>query len=756
MTSSSKDQGKAIIPIPKEVLDTLFQHKYLGLPKAIWPYHTSDGEIAMYVCRYIKKNGEKSDLPWTYRVFENGKKEWATKSIPKPRLLFNLNKLVQNTDKPVMVCEGEKAAEAASKLFPDYICITSPNGAGNPASSDWSYCLNRDVIIWPDNDSDGEEYAKKVSKLCLDVGVSSVRIVDVPKNFPPKWDLADDLPDGLSIHDLNQKIHDAELMVDPLEDLVERTKNDPGLPFSDLVLQALAELKIKDLPAFEKIRSELKAAKVRVTHLDKAIKAHDCGLETDEDLSQVQILLLLARQAYLFHSPDKIGYADIVINEHRETWPIKSNGFKRWLLRLYYGTTENAPNSEAINAAINTIDAEAYYAGEEHEVFIRVAHYKNKSYLDLSNDEWECIEVDETGWRIITDPPVKFRRAAGMQALPKPSSKGSLDALRSILNVQNESDFILVVSWVITALRGVGPYPVLVLTGEHGTAKSTFSKFIRGLVDPNGAPLRTLREERDMFIAANNGHILAFDNISGMNAATSDTLCRLSTGGALATRQLYSDQDEVLINVVRPIILNGIDDVITRPDLGDRSIVLTLKPIPEEKRRLERELFSEFESLTPAILGALLDAMSHGFENLPNIKLDKLPRMADFALWSSACSKALWDDKEAFLDAFDNNRLQAINDILDIDPVTSALIEFLEYKPKWMCTAQTLLLELEEAVSFIGRPPKQWPTSPRGLSGKLRRAAPFLRKVGIEIIFDEKAKDRNRNRMITISKVSKM
>ena len=127
---------------------------------------------------------------------------------------------------------------------------------------------------------------------------------------------------------------------------------------------------------------------------------------------------------------------------------------------------------------------------------------------------------------------------------------------------------------------------IVVLSGEQGSAKSTFSAILRALLDPNTAPLRALpREDRDLFIAANNGHVLAFDNVSGLPAWISDTLCRLATGGGFAVRQLYTDQDEVLFDATRPVILNGIEDIVARPDLADRAVFLTLEPIPEERRR---------------------------------------------------------------------------------------------------------------------------------------------------------------------------
>ena len=150
-------------------------------------------------------------------------------------------------------------------------------------------------------------------------------------------------------------------------------------------------------------------------------------------------------------------------------------------------------------------------------------------------------------------------------------------------------------------------------------------------------PLRALpREDRDLFIAATNAHALVFDNVSALPDWLSDDLCRLSTGGGFATRQLYTDQDETLINAIRPVVLNGIEEVVNRPDLADRAIFLTLEPIPKEKRRVEKELWDAFNAARPGVLGALLDAVAMGLKRLPEVRLEDLPRMADFAIWATA------------------------------------------------------------------------------------------------------------------------
>jgi hypothetical protein len=543
-------------------------------------------------------------------------------------------------------------------------------------------------------------------------------------------------------------IESAETIPDPLAGLVEQTATDPGAPFKPETLEALAALKQDNRAAFEALRSQLKKAGCRVTALDDAI-AEENGDQGGRGPTQADILIDLAQSVALFHTPDGSGYADLDINGHRETWPIRAKGFRRWLARRFFEETGGAPSSEALQSALNVIEAKAHFDAPERQVHIRVGGLDGRLYLDLGDEAWRAIEIDATGWRIVDNPPVRFRRASGMKAMPIPARGGSIETLRSFLNVQTDADFVLVVAWALACLRNRGPYPVIVLSGEQGSAKSTFSAILRALLDPNTAPLRALpREDRDLFIAASNGHVLAFDNVSGLPAWISDTLCRLATGGGFAVRQLYSDQDEVLFDAARPVILNGIEDIVTRPDLADRAVFLTLEPIPEERRRPEQELWAAFEAERPRLLGVLLDAVAKGLAELPRTKLDKLPRMADFALWATACETALWPSG-TFWSAYCDNRDEAVDGVIDADPIAATVRALMQARTEWTGTASDLLGALAEMAGERVAKSKTWPDSPRALAGRLRRAATFLRKVGIDIGFEREGRARTRTIHIT-------
>jgi Primase C terminal 2 (PriCT-2) len=485
---------------------------------------------------------------------------------------------------------------------------------------------------------------------------------------------------------------------------------------------------------------EKRRPKIEIDEPDNAF-AEETGEKSSCGLKQADILIELAQSAELFHAPDGVGFADVGVDGHRETWPIRGKGFRRWLTRCFFEETQGAPSSEALQSALNVIEAKAHFDGPERLIYIRIGGLDGRLYIDLCDDTWRAVEIDANDWRVVDAPPVRFRRAAGMKPLPVPVEGGSVESLRSFLNVKTGDDFVLVVAWALACLRDHGPYPVIVLSGEQGSAKSTFSKILRGLLDPNVAPLRALpREDRDLFIAANNGHVLVFDNLSGLPAWISDTLCRLATGGGFATRQLYSDQDEVLFESTRPVILNGIEETVTRPDLADRALFLTLEPIPDERRRTEEELMATFEAERPRILGALLDAVVEGLKRLPDTHLAKLPRMADFARWVTACETALWTPG-TFGKAYCKNQDEAVEGVIDADPVAAA-VRTLASGQEWTGTASELLKALSYKVDESVTKTKAWPDTPRALSGRLRRAASSLRKAGTEIGFERGGRAR--------------
>ena len=464
--------------------------------------------------------------------------------------------------------------------------------------------------------------------------------------------------------------------------------------------------------------------------------------------TQADGLIQEAIKADLFHTPEDEVYARLEIAGHNENWNVRSKRFKKWLSNQYYKREGKAPNAQAMSAALATIEGIGFFEKSEYDVFIRVAEKDGRIYIDLANERWETVEISQEGWRIIKDPPIYFRRPRGMRALPTPAENGNLCELRDFLNMpddQNEGTWKLTIGWLVQAFRPKGPYPILVVNGEQGAAKSTYSKLLRMIVDPSVAPLRSApRNERDLVIMANNSWTLIFDNLSGLKNWLSDAICRISTGGGFSTRELWTNDEETLFNSTRPVILNGIDDMVSRHDLADRTIFLTLPPIPDNKRITETELMRRFNKALPRILGSIFTVISTALKNIHTTQLTKMPRMADFALWVQAAEPSLPWERNGFLSVYSENRQQIIELSLEGDMVATAFRNWFdsEFNDNWEGTATELKSDIENLQDNKIIAGKYWPQDVRTFSKKLRRSSNFLRNTGIEIIFDDKARPR--------------
>jgi hypothetical protein len=476
---------------------------------------------------------------------------------------------------------------------------------------------------------------------------------------------------------------------------------------------------------------------------------------------QTELILAYAAEASLFHTNDDRCYADIIINQHRESWPIRSRPFRQWLIHQYYLASDGTVPGEApLRGAIETLEARARYDGEQRAVHIRIGGDRGKIYLDLADPSWCAVEIDESGWRVVNNPPIRFRRAAGMLPLPMPvkgRTEDGIAALREFVNVRvNERerdpvydpDFVLLVSFMVAALRDRGPYPGLCVEGEEGSAKTTLFNVVRKLIDPHKIEERRLpRDDRDLFIAANNGWWVAFGNLSHIPEWLSNALCTLATGGGFATRALYTDEDEVMFNARRPIGLNGVRFPV-RPDLADRLVFLKLPPFEPDTRRTEEEFWADFESKRPTILGALLDMVAHGLRELPNTPREDYPRMADFAQWAKSCEGAVWE-ADTFNHAYRANRRKATIDVIEADMVADAIrLLVTKAQPYWDGTTRQLLNALSELVGERASQSKEWPSVPRALTDRLDKAKAVLRRIGIDIRYGGR---RSRGRVIKVT-----
>lgn len=446
-------------------------------------------------------------------------------------------------------------------------------------------------------------------------------------------------------------------------------------------------------------------------------------------------LVALAEEAEFFHDEEHEAWVTFPVGGHKETTRVNSGLFMDWLEHRLHCATGRTANAAAKQEALGVFRGKAKFSGPQARVYVRLAEHAGAIYLDLCDEERRAVKVTVDGWEVVSDSPVRFWRPKGMLALPVPVRGGSIVDLRRFVNVLDE-EWPLLVGFLVGCYRAaeVGGHPVLAIGGEQGSAKSTLARIIRLQVDPNRAPLRAEpSDKRDLMIAAQNSRLLVYDNLSNLQKWLSDSLCRISTGGGHATRQLYADAEEQIFESTRPIVLTSIGGVASNSDLVDRAVFLSLPRITEEKRRTESDFWPAFERARPGVLGALLDAVATALRRVPTTTLDNLPRMADFARWVVAAEPSLpWEEPGKFLAAYHANRAEAHTLALDASLVAQALLALIPEGQEWEGTSKELLSALTKADPQSEKKPG-WPTSPRSLSDAIKTIAPNLRAAGFTV-----------------------
>ena len=663
--------------------------KRLPPPSHRWPYVVQDSagkwRTAFFVARYPTE--PKEIRPWCWCG-----QRWQSVAYPEPRPLYRLDVLTNRAQAGVLVVEGEKSADAAARLFPDLVVTTWAGGAKTVGKADWSPLAGRCVVIWPDADGPGREAAAAIASR-----LDRVRIVQLPDTLPSGWDLADPLPAGLDPHAL---VRSATEYVAP-----EEPNPTPG-----------GDEEAEDDGADDENSSKRKRE------------------------SAATRLVKFADEFAFFHDTQNRAFVRLNVNGHVEIWPVNSTQFRNLLAQIFYKRTRTVINRNALADAIAALVGRACFDSPEEAVYLRIAPYGEHILIDLCDPKWRVVEVTPVGWRILDKSPVAFIRTGAMRPLPDPASpaQGSLAPLWELLNV-TPSQRPLVAGVLLNYFHPHGPYFVINLVGEQGTAKSCGAKMLRLLVDPTEVPLRSPpREERDLLVQAANNWCVALDNLSSLHGWLSDGLCRLATGGGHSARGLYTDADEFVLAVKRPVILNGIEDVATRPDLAERALQIELETIPDNRRMSEKELWRRFEAARPVIFSGLLNGLVCALRELPSLRMDSLPRMADAAIWATAGEAAFGWKRGTFITAYSQNLNEGAIASLDAHPVGVAIRQLLENQTVWTGEPAQLLKALNDSASDELRNVRKWPHDPRALSACLRRLAIALRRGGIEADFGKK------------------
>ena len=609
----------------------------------------------------------------------NGKK--SLKDVH--RVPYNLPSVLNSS--LIYFVEGEKCADI---LIKNGLTATTLDSGANSVWYDYynDYFDKKEVIIIPDNDNAGNKYAVKILE-----HIPTANVI-VLSDLDEKEDVYDWLKSGHNVSELG------------------------GLP------------KMNKTEFISKSSSK----KTDVTKPNENIKEN----QTDTILS-----LFYENNAKLLIDSTGNYYASIAVNSHKEVKRLDSEDFKYWLIYLFRNKKGYTPKKESVSQAISALSANALYEIKERTpLSVRVAKTDETFWYDLSNSDYQAVKITADGWLIEDNPPELFVRLRHQIPQVLPKSNGDIYKIFDYININENKTLFL--CWMISCFIPDIPHPMPIFHGEKGAAKSTSCALLKKIIDPSSLGVLTLQKaERTMAVNLQNHWFLPFDNVSCINEETSDTLCRAITGSGIQQRKLHTNGDDYIFTFKRCIALNGINNVARRSDLLDRAILIELSRIDEDKRKENSAITKEFDKDLPLILGNIFDILSKAIKIYPNVKLSKLPRMADFSHWGYAIAQALGNLGETFLDEYKCNYNKQNIEAINSDIVATLLIAFMKEKEIWKGKVSELLKELTYLADRekIKTKTNDFPSQANLLSRKLNSLKSNLKSIGIDFKSESKS-----------------
>jgi len=526
---------------------------------------------------------------------------------------------------------------------------------------------------------------------------------------------------------VDPKIEELKKHLEAVDDAISKCKQDPGVLSSLDFTTALKFIRIQSAEDWARIRVKLKAEKPSGILLSDIDKATDPNKSNGGDSTATLIVETVQTIGTLFFDTES---EKAYIESEGKVYAVGSKQFVDWASYEYYKKSGAVTSESSLKQAAFTLSGVAKNEGKKTRVNLRTAQSDTDIFVFLADDDWTVVRVSPDGYAKENKPAVKFFKPASMMPLPFPEKGGDINELWRFVNVKGD-DRILVLAWMLEAYRPETPFPVLALNGQQGTGKSSSHRRIRQLIDPNASDLRAAPKDiQDIYVSAGTNWVASFENISRLTSQQQDTLCTLATGGGFASRTLYTNDDETIIKVKRPSIINSIPVVVTAQDLTDRVINIELQPIDYIE---ESKIDAEFKEVRQRLFGALLNLLVKTLAKLPEVKLINPPRLADFAKLGEAMMLALGHNSGEFTKLLKENRRKSVEHALESSPVAVAVMEMAEQYNHGDVVFTGTMKRLKDDLEKYHKESEGWPKSPRGLGDVLRRQQPALAMMGINI-----------------------
>lgn len=476
----------------------------------------------------------------------------------------------------------------------------------------------------------------------------------------------------------------------------------------------------------EEATSQAEAAALQAS--DETLANGANATPTEAVLSEEELLGQLTKNIVLFHDEKK----DPHFFYEGEAFKAPSKTVENRVKYLYLQKTGSLPKSQSLKCTMAILESKARFEGSPARLANRVAANGDSILYDLHDKRY--LEVTANKWEIIPASFPLYRRFTHMQPQVEPVADGDPKKVLEFLTIQKESCLLFLVYLISLFIPRIA-HPVLAVFGDQGSAKSFLCTCINRLVDPTLTErIIQPKNERDLIQTLRQKYVTVLDNLSKIDNRVSDIFCQVCTGGSISLRQLYTDEGENIAQFRHVVILNSVSLAIVNSDLMDRSIILKLQRIHPKDRKPEEELWDEFEKARPCILGGIFDTIAEAMAIYPTLKLEHLPRLADFAKWGYAIAQALGESGEQFLKDFNANIKLQNESVVQQNVLCQAVLSLMVEQPQHLKSVADMHAKLKRIAGDDHRD-ETFPKLPHNLRKKLDTLRPTLLEHGITFKF---------------------
>lgn len=453
--------------------------------------------------------------------------------------------------------------------------------------------------------------------------------------------------------------------------------------------------------------------------------------------TEYDIIWSIVNKARCYKTLQHQHLIEVDINNRHELLQIGSEAFKNWVI-YKLSSLGHKINAEGMANIISRLNAKVWAIDKKIEVHSRIARSSKAIYYNLGNKNGEIVRVTPNGYSFVPSKNciVKFINSNNMKEQCKPRRDKDIGIfdLQKYLNIKSPETLRLLLIYIVSCFIPKIAHPILITTGSHGAAKTTSNVLIKKLVDPALADIISLpRDKRDLFVQLNKGYMLFYDNIKKINPEFNDVFCQASTGGYQIARKLYTDDDIVTYKLQRCLLLNGIGNLTDQPDLLDRAISIRYERIGETVRMTEQELYTNFNQDLPYFLNDIFNIVSGAMKIIDSVKLDNLPRMADFARWGYAIAEVMGIGGGNFIKYYKANQLGLGLELIESNTTAMTIIGFMKREKVWKGSVKAFWELINDFAmrKNINRNDQTWAKNENSLSRRMTEIKVNLEEQGV-------------------------